>query len=497
MRRLSMVEQLSELQYRHTRTGQRAESERTKSREGPRMPRIAPAPDKSSPKSTSSERSKKFVMENNDDHEIEKSGRPRTAPTRTEEDILSGFEFDTTTQRPWTASDMGNATGAKVTLADLVKLDGNVDNFAHEIVENTTRCQLKDSAKVYDGMLSMIPTAFVVNVKANTRQTVYIKAKPKPERFNVKQKLTGGLVILVDPRSNLEKNTVRIKVEHKIARNIAADWYDALGTGNSYNMLLTTEVAANYDERFATRGQSRSFPGWNGRPPIWVPSPQCRVQVDTLKMSGRIKRRMSSIGESFKPKDVGFGFALPKPPVSANFLVFSAASPKAAILYMRSIMEQLWRGTVEHLTVGGGVPAINVASLHGNVDTVNELLASGANPNARRDTATEYSPLHEAVLSSHPQVITTLIRNGANQILRDGAGNTPLHLACIHNDIECIRALLADPNEAMVRRALGSENGSRLKPHQVCVGVYCQRAVEIVMKHYNLAVVKARVPISV
>jgi ankyrin repeat protein len=142
------------------------------------------------------------------------------------------------------------------------------------------------------------------------------------------------------------------------------------------------------------------------------------------------------------------------------------------------------------------MPAVNIAALHGNKGTVNELLTSGANPNARRDPFSDYTPLHEAVMGSHSHVITNLLQMGANQFLCDVRGNNALHVACLNDDIECIRALLSDPNAAIIRRSLNAENRKCLKPHQVCSNAYCKLAVEHVMKGYNLAVCKPRVPLS-
>ena len=81
-----------------------------------------------------------------------------------------------------------------------------------------------------------------------------------------------------------------------------------------------------------------------------------------------------------------------------------------------------------------------------------------------------------------------LLEGGANQLLRDAAGNNPLHLACALNDIRCIRALVADANQRVVRRSLNAENGKRLKPHHECIGAYCKSIIEGIMSRHNLAV---------
>ncbi|XP_036360935.1 nuclear factor NF-kappa-B p105 subunit isoform X4 [Octopus sinensis] len=50
--------------------------------------------------------------------------------------------------------------------------------------------------------------------------------------------------------------------------------------------------------------------------------------------------------------------------------------------------------------------------------------------------------LHLAVLLNRKPIVQLLLRNGANQALVDSSGNNPLHLAVIHNNIECLKELL-------------------------------------------------------
>ncbi|CAI9726283.1 nuclear factor NF-kappa-B p100 subunit isoform X4 [Octopus vulgaris] len=50
--------------------------------------------------------------------------------------------------------------------------------------------------------------------------------------------------------------------------------------------------------------------------------------------------------------------------------------------------------------------------------------------------------LHLAVLLNRKPIVRLLLRDGANQALVDSSGNNPLHLAVIHNNIECLKELL-------------------------------------------------------
>jgi len=431
--------------------------------------------------------------------------RPKTAPQRLDADLLADFAnmFDASAPRPWTSErtiGKGASSGEHIRLGTMIQAEIDA-SVAMQVVEETTSASLKDSTKVFSALGGHIPSSFPVKLtvaKEGSREVkyTYVKAKPKRSKWGIVlkgDKYKGGLVIIMDPTSNLEDKIVTVHVQHRLGRILAEEEYQARGTGNTFNLEITTTVAATYDEGSAIRGQTRSFPGWNGRPPIWVPCSDCNIGIEARKPPRSIMRRLS-VGEAFRAVDVGKDFELPKAPVNCNMLVFSAASPKAAILLLRSIVEKIQKSTVEHLTVGGGIPAINIAALHGNVDAVTQLLSSGANPNARRDVSSDYTTLCEAVLGGHPVIVRMLLEGGANQSLRDAKGNNPLHLACVANDIECVRALLlSDTNQATVRRSLNAENARRLKPHQVCTGTYVKAVVEATMKGYNLAVRPPRI----
>lgn len=517
------LEKLSELQHWNTKEGMKEWiEEQTEIRIKTSPPRNRK--NNSSPKSsalhggsnTVDEIRQKVLEEDKEDLPIGMGPRPMTAPIRPKTPLLTPeleMKFDSAAPRPWTANTLDDANQMNndessngmpssssfiqkeesqkhIRLSQLVQAPVEHMDTAKHVVEDATGCQLKDSRKVFQGLLEKISSAFTVKVVAGRNKPTEFQAKPKKTKFkfSIKEKLSGGLVIILDPLSNLDNNLVSIKATHKIAKIPVTEEYLAIGTGNAFNIDLTTLVDATYEESTAVKGKIRSFPGWNGRPPIWIPVPYGSLQLKVIQKPRRIMTRRFSIGMSHVPDKVGKEFKLPKEAISANFLIFSASTPKNAILMLRSFMEKIERNTVESLTVGGGIPAINIACLHGNSKAVEQLLMSGANPNSRRDNMTQYSALHECVLGGHDKLVVRLLEGGANQLLRDAAGNNPLHLACALNDIRCIRALVADANQRVVRRSLNAENGKRLKPHHECIGAYCKSIIEGIMSRHNLAV---------
>ncbi|XP_001603027.1 NF-kappa-B inhibitor cactus [Nasonia vitripennis] len=52
-----------------------------------------------------------------------------------------------------------------------------------------------------------------------------------------------------------------------------------------------------------------------------------------------------------------------------------------------------------------------------------------------------HTALHLAVMIREPQIVRRLVLAGANTTVRTRGGNTPLHMACSHGDLDCARAL--------------------------------------------------------
>ncbi len=95
-----------------------------------------------------------------------------------------------------------------------------------------------------------------------------------------------------------------------------------------------------------------------------------------------------------------------------------------------------WRTTALHQAVQLGL-----------VDIVQLLLERGADPNLRDGDGD--SPLHLAILNHHAQIIRQLLNQGADPNAINDDGNTPLLLASESGDRHIVRLLLdkgADPN---------------------------------------------------
>ncbi|XP_059497240.1 B-cell lymphoma 3 protein-like isoform X2 [Stegostoma tigrinum] len=88
------------------------------------------------------------------------------------------------------------------------------------------------------------------------------------------------------------------------------------------------------------------------------------------------------------------------------------------------------------------------------------------------------TPLHLAVITKQPTIISQLMANGASSTSLDRNGQTAAHLACEHSSLECLRALLAGGHE---RVDLEIRNYEGYTPLHVSVISYQKEIVEFLL----------------
>ncbi|XP_044159670.1 LOW QUALITY PROTEIN: BRCA1-associated RING domain protein 1 [Bufo gargarizans] len=87
-----------------------------------------------------------------------------------------------------------------------------------------------------------------------------------------------------------------------------------------------------------------------------------------------------------------------------------------------------------------GETMLHVASIKGEVHTVEELLKSGANPNIKDNAG--WTPLHEACNHGHTNVVEVLLRHHALVNTTGYQNDTPLHDAVKNGHVAIVRLLL-------------------------------------------------------
>jgi len=99
---------------------------------------------------------------------------------------------------------------------------------------------------------------------------------------------------------------------------------------------------------------------------------------------------------------------------------------------------------------GRGATVLQLAARYNELEVLQGLLQAGADPNAKQNSNNmDQTALHEAVRLGYLEVVKALIAKGADTNQPDKYGNTPFHLAAIHDKVKVLQALLeagADPN---------------------------------------------------
>ncbi len=88
-----------------------------------------------------------------------------------------------------------------------------------------------------------------------------------------------------------------------------------------------------------------------------------------------------------------------------------------------------------------GRTALHIAVKYGHMDTVNALIAAGANLEAREQQG--YTPLHAASSSRYNNIVNVLVAAGANVNAQDNEEQTPLVNAVILGQTQTIETLIA------------------------------------------------------
>lgn len=141
-----------------------------------------------------------------------------------------------------------------------------------------------------------------------------------------------------------------------------------------------------------------------------------------------------------KLEAVGARFDYVEPCTGINAIL--AASLSGSVVCLKHLIE---RGVdVNYVSSIGNYTPLHFAAF-GNCHEAAELLINNGaviNPSV----GLEVEPvLHSAVRAKSYEVLTLLLQRGANVVLKNHQGETPLHVACFVQSINCVEALLKTP----------------------------------------------------
>ena len=94
-----------------------------------------------------------------------------------------------------------------------------------------------------------------------------------------------------------------------------------------------------------------------------------------------------------------------------------------------------------------GFTPLHEAAESNSIEDLEELLASGANPNAKESLLNQ-TPLHRAAMAGSKDAAERLLQAGADPNIRDVDGDTPLHATLKspendHNHLAAVNSLIA------------------------------------------------------
>ena len=240
------------------------------------------------------------------------------------------------------------------------------------------------------------------------------------------------------------------------------------------------------------------LPGWGDVAPLFVPANVCVMSIDIAPLSPSHSRGSRSFsiprnsGTTFpttltstntSSASTRLNLADEAPSVTiVGIVTFPCRSPAHAAHLMSKFFSGTFRPRAANVPLPGGL-ALQIASFHGNVEAVKQLLDNGANVNLRTLRFPRNTALHDAVLGGKEEVLKLLLKRGAKQIIADDAGNTPLHLAAMQANVPVARILMAAEGAAL---ALSKRNGKKLLPLDLSGSAFMRATLELGMRAHGI-----------
>uniref|UniRef100_H9G763 SOCS box domain-containing protein n=1 Tax=Anolis carolinensis TaxID=28377 RepID=H9G763_ANOCA len=168
---------------------------------------------------------------------------------------------------------------------------------------------------------------------------------------------------------------------------------------------------------------------------------------------------LETVTMPFAPLISSPGFWADRTPVHengacVNLVTFDSITPlhEASLRGQTQCVEMLLAAgaQVDARNIDGSTPLCD-ACASGSIDCVKVLLSHGAKVNPPLYTA---SPLHEACMNGSAECVRLLIDMGANLEAHDCHFGTPLHVACAREHLDCVKILLNAGEPDLGRHAL-------------------------------------------
>lgn len=387
-------------------------------------------------------------------------------------------------------SDLGRSRRPMTTMsASLRSVAGKVEDFVksiktttnpedfHAELEDQLMHRAKDATKVFEIICkSMKMGAVCIFNPRHTHEEIdlsqYSAAGHSLEKVTKLEDLAtfrkkDGMLLYMDPATNTYGHQVTLRITYLKAVDIGEEHlvtkeYAFWSDGNYYGMRIMRDNRANtglhallHDDDHSEESRS-SLPGWAGRAPWYVPAPICKLSI---------------VGLEDYAQAASLAYNLSK----LKLFAISCANPKAGLKRLQEFLDQQLLIEMANITVTGGMTAMHLAALHGNLDAIQTLVTTGANINYRCKGDKHLTALHEAVIGGHVPVVRYLLSQGASQIVTDDLGRCPLHYSCQLGHVTITRLLMDGTGG---RRALLIEDKNGQKPYDLCATNFLKNRVE-------------------
>ena len=301
-----------------------------------------------------------------------------------------------------------------------------------------------------------------------------------------------GIALIVDPSYSTEGRHVKLQIKYTIAisildsKEITAEYSIWSQQDSSFVVTLSKNHKINSEKRYSKDGsiQNNNLPGWNGCPIIFIPATSFKVKLMLQYPKQKDGDTLNSFGEeNYENDDISAKTAYELHGI--KIIAFPCSSNKVGVKKLLDNTQKTLTTMSANYTVDAGASALSLASFHGCFDVVAVLISKGANINVRNKSSFYQSALVAAVLGSQKEIIKYLLKNGANQLLRDDQGRNALHHACIIGSMDIIRILLESENS---KRALQSTDNYDKKPYDLCSNEFIKVQIENKMKFFKIFV---------
>lgn len=359
----------------------------------------------------------------------------------------------------------------------------SADDMINELIDQAHResknakCMFELLSSSFDGgvLCQFNPKKTVEEVDLSHLSTNTINYASLTKLDNINQlKKKDGILLVLDPSINTDTRPVNLQVTYMKTIDLGVEeettrTYTFWSNGNYFGLKLVKDIYRSYSEStIGSRNGSvkSSLPGWQGQAPIYIPAQKCTLQIvdlDQYSDSAAIANQLARL----------------------RVYCISCTNAKVGMKRAAEFLEHAVIKEVANSTMPGGIPALHFAAIHGNMEAIQQLVGNGANVNHRCRENKRFTPLHQAVVADHPEVVEFLLQHGASQIHKDDYGMVPLHYACRLGHITIVRMLM---NHHEGKRALQQMDRDDHKPVEICANMFLKSCVELVMQKLRIYV---------